>query len=272
MRKVLLALVTAVLLAPAVAKADAVQDEATANDVARNLKYSGQMHNYKVGVAVRNGTAWLTGNVANADQLATAIEIAQATPGVEHVVSRLEIAAARPARQRQTLSNRLQESLATLPRNSKIRLASTSQRLSDGRAQYGSRRAPEPPNPVAGQAASARGAVRYNRPPRSAGAPMPYARLASQNGEGYPGQPIPAYTPGTGRGIPARFDHAHMPNYSWPSYAAYPNYAALTYPRQYSPTAWPYIGPFYPYPQVPLGWRKVSLEWDDGWWMLDFRD
>ena len=33
-----------------------------------------------------------------------------------------------------------------------------------------------------------------------------------------------------------------------------------------------YIGPFYPYPQVPLGWRKVTLEWDDGWWFLDFKD
>jgi hypothetical protein len=61
-----------------------------------------------------------------------------------------------------------------------------------------------------------------------------------------------------------------MPNYAWPSYASYPNYGAVTYPRQYSPQAWPYIGPFYPYPQVPLGWRKVALEWDDGWWMLDF--
>ena len=50
-----------------------------------------------------------------------------------------------------------------------------------------------------------------------------------------------------------------MPGYAWPSYAAYPNYAAVTYPKQYSPTAWPYIGPFYPYPQVPLGWRKVTL-------------
>ncbi len=61
-----------------------------------------------------------------------------------------------------------------------------------------------------------------------------------------------------------------MPGYAWPSYASYPNYAALSYPQQYSPTAWPYIGPFYPYPQVPLAWRKVSLEWDDGWWFLDF--
>ena len=67
------------------------------------------------------------------------------------------------------------------------------------------------------------------------------------------------------------YDNPQMPGYAWPSYAAYPNYAAVTYPRQYSPMAWPYIGPFYPYPQVPLGWRKVSLEWDDGWWMLDFK-
>ena len=66
------------------------------------------------------------------------------------------------------------------------------------------------------------------------------------------------------------YDNAQMPGYAWPSYASYPNYAALTYPQQYSPTAWPYIGPFYPYPQVPLAWRKVALEWDDGWWFLDF--
>jgi len=78
---------------------------------------------------------------------------------------------------------------------------------------------------------------------------------------------------GTGVGmppVPMRGDGPNMPNYAWPSYAAYPNYAALQYPTQYSPTAWPYIGPFYPYPQVPLGWRRVSLEWDDGWWWLDF--
>jgi hypothetical protein len=80
---------------------------------------------------------------------------------------------------------------------------------------------------------------------------------------------------GTGVGmppVPMRGDGPNMPNYAWPSYAAYPNYAALQYPTQYSPTAWPYIGPFYPYPQVPLGWRRVSLEWDDGWWFLDFDD
>jgi hypothetical protein len=84
---------------------------------------------------------------------------------------------------------------------------------------------------------------------------------------------MPIGAPAVGGGVaPARYDQPYMPNYAWPSYAAYPNYAAVAYPRQYSPTAWPYIGPFYPYPQVPLGWRKVTLEWDDGWWFLDFDD
>ncbi|HEX4129288.1 MAG TPA: BON domain-containing protein [Pirellulales bacterium] len=73
-------------------------------------------------------------------------------------------------------------------------------------------------------------------------------------------------------GGPVGYDNPQLPNYAWPSYAAYPNYAALTYPTQYSAAAWPYIGPFYPYPQVPLGWRKVALEWDDGWWFLSFHD
>ncbi len=90
--------------------------------------------------------------------------------------------------------------------------------------------------------------------------------------DGYLGNPIPTTMPGAGPGaVPARFDNPNMPGYAWPSYAAHPNYAGVTYPNQYSANAWPYIGPFYPYPQVPLGWRKVTLEWDDGWWFLDFR-
>jgi hypothetical protein len=100
------------------------------------------------------------------------------------------------------------------------------------------------------------------------------ARAVQHEGavEGMPGPPVPMHMPGSGVGIaPARYDHPSMPGHAWPSYAAYPNYAAVTYPKQYSPSAWPYIGPFYPYPQVPLGWRKVTLEWDDGWWMLDFK-
>lgn len=89
-------------------------------------------------------------------------------------------------------------------------------------------------------------------------------------GAGGPAAPVPMQGgPTYGGGVP-RYDQPNMPSYAWPSYAAYPNYSAVTYPKQYSASAWPYIGPFYPYPQVPLGWRKVSLEWDDGLWYLDF--
>jgi hypothetical protein len=93
----------------------------------------------------------------------------------------------------------------------------------------------------------------------------------ASGGPGYAGGPMPMGGTGVGMPpIPGRGDGPNMPNYAWPSYAASPNVAAVQYPSQYSPTAWPYIGPFYPYPQVPLGWRRVSLEWDDGWWWLDF--
>jgi hypothetical protein len=112
--------------------------------------------------------------------------------------------------------------------------------------------------------------------PEQAGAtpPPPPAGVSTMPAaSGVAGAPLPMVTPGVGGAqAPTRYDVPNLPNYAWPSYAAYPNYAAVTYPRQYSPTAWPYIGPFYPYPQVPLGWRKVTLQWDDGWWMLDFKD
>jgi hypothetical protein len=105
-------------------------------------------------------------------------------------------------------------------------------------------------------------------------APIEGVPVASGGGYGQPvsagyGQPVPA---GYGGGAGGPSAAPNLPGYAWPGYAANPNYGALTYPKQYSASAWPYIGPFYPYPQVPLGWRKVTLEWDDGWWQLDFND
>jgi hypothetical protein len=82
---------------------------------------------------------------------------------------------------------------------------------------------------------------------------------------------IPGYAPAAGGASHVIYNQPNFPNYSWPTYAQYPNYAAVNYPSQYSASAWPYIGPFYPYPQVPLGWRKAQLEWDDGYWNLNFR-
>ena len=57
-----------------------------------------------------------------------------------------------------------------------------------------------------------------------------------------------------------------MPPYAWPTYAPYNNYSRVAYPEAYPYNAWPFIGPCYPFPKVPLGWRSVKLEWDDGYW------
>jgi osmotically-inducible protein OsmY len=103
------------------------------------------------------------------------------------------------------------------------------------------------------------------------GAPMPPGAGPMPPGPGQGpagmGAPMPATGPLPNQPL---YDNPSLPEYAWPAYAQYPNYAAVTYPSQYSASAWPYIGPFYPYPQVPLNWRKVSLEWEDGYWNLKF--
>lgn len=113
----------------------------------------------------------------------------------------------------------------------------------------------------------------YGAGPRPQGAVQPAAMRGPQ---GMPpvmrtsmqqmqGPAMPTAIAGAGN-----YSNPNLPDHAWPAYAAYPNSAAITYPKQYSASAWPYIGPFYPYPQVPLGWREVSLQWDDGYWQLDF--
>jgi hypothetical protein len=57
-----------------------------------------------------------------------------------------------------------------------------------------------------------------------------------------------------------------LPPYAWPTYAPYNNVSRVAYPQNYPYNAWPFIGPFYPFPKVPLGWRSVTLEWQDGHW------
>ncbi len=58
-----------------------------------------------------------------------------------------------------------------------------------------------------------------------------------------------------------------LPPNAWPTYAPYNNFSRVAYPEAYPYNAFPFIGPVYPFPKVPLGWRSVKLEWDDGhWW------
>ena len=71
-----------------------------ADQVARELRTSGQMSGYKIGVKCQNGTVWLRGSVANEEQMNTALKLAFHTPGVGRVVNELNVgpaAAAQPA-------------------------------------------------------------------------------------------------------------------------------------------------------------------------------
>ncbi|MDA1210917.1 MAG: BON domain-containing protein [Planctomycetota bacterium] len=107
-----------------------------------------------------------------------------------------------------------------------------------------------------------------------AGYPQQYGPIQPAMYQG--GDPSSMMGPPPGYGMPAgnashqMYNNPHLPEHAWPSYASYPNSAQVSYPKEYSASAWPYIGPFYPYPQVPLGWRKAQLEWDDGHWNLSF--
>ncbi len=96
------------------------------------------------------------------------------------------------------------------------------------------------------------------------GAPVESAPTGRPGRQPRPRRPAPAWAIGAG-------GTANMPNYAWPSYAPAGNFSAVGYPTAYPWQAWPNIGPFYPYPEVPQDWRAVTLRWDDGIWWLDFK-
>ena len=302
MRRLLTSLVVAAatVLVPVLATAG---NQEAAEKIAKALSASGQMYDYKVGVKYQGGTVWLRGQVANEEQAQTAMALVRQMPGVTDVVSNLTVVqSATPTPQplrmigaQSDLSGRIQTSEGAVAPEQTARASAPKSEESGTLSKYLHTLVPDGPSrqstaqPVAtsyanmaAQPVNATVEQGMTEAPRTIPttaaqrAPMPAAMMAAPEAVAAAGAavaaPIPAYVMGARGVAPARYDQPCMPNYAWPSYAAYPNYAGVTYPRQYSPSAWPYIGPFYPYPQVPLGWRKVTLQWDDGWWMLDFKD
>ncbi len=357
MRRLLVGMVVlaATTLAPLWAMAG---NQEVAEKIAGNLRQSGQLHGYKIGVKFQDGTAWLRGQVSTHEQMNTALKLVFQTPGVTRVVNNLTVAGESPNTTPTTVTNTTvafnpttapkadlkaepKEEAKVEPQTSpRLPLSLALKQAAGAMAPEKLSRAPQAHDQKAALAAAYRPApapapavnqvsletpnvepvpalaqpsiaqatpapiiqsqpipIAYTQPVPTAEAPMPqpapapvpqaapqvmpqpapaatpYANGAPVPIGQQPGAPIPQYAAPMGAGMmPPAYDQPHLPNYAWPSYAAYPNYAALTYPKQYSPTAWPYIGPFYPYPQVPLGWRKVTLEWHDGWWNLDFDD
>ncbi|HEX4413180.1 MAG TPA: BON domain-containing protein [Lacipirellulaceae bacterium] len=305
MRKVVyLAVVAATLLPTLAASAETPAEKRVAQQIGSHLKQSGQLQNYRVGVKYHDGVAILAGTVSSPEQRDIALHLAQQCEGVKQVVCKLEC----PTDHAIQSSNFGNEPIAAQHEGGNINnlnAASYEEPQNDAsspmlppdpaisqQAMQPMALAQQTPRIAAQPARRSNMPVPYQRmpgtlgmqnmgPPRqpgpngvcqascncNAGGPGPGAGMMMGGGEGG-GAPAGFVPGGSGRG--PSYDQPQMPGYAWPSYASYPNYAALSYPQQYSPSAWPYIGPFYPYPQVPLAWRKVSLEWDDGWWFLDF--
>lgn len=105
-------------------------------------------------------------------------------------------------------------------------------------------------------------------PPPLPGTGTPPAVETPKGGDagGKGGMPEPAPIYRTPISAYSTLNPPYMPPYAWPTYAPYNNYSRVAYPTAYPYHSWPFIGPVYPYPKVPPGWRSVKLEWDDGYW------
>jgi hypothetical protein len=309
MRKVVFLALLAALLPAVAALAETPAEKQMAEKIGNQLKQSGQLHNYRIGVKFHNGTAYLEGTVTSVEQRTTAVRLAERVKGVARVDYKLEI----PNKSEIPPNPESTNEPKPAPDRERFRLAAALDRAHQTGMEADSSRVTQAYEPAAmpnQQMRSANAGAMTRMPMRGNNMPLPSRQMPGMRMASMPMNSMPARQPGgvyqtagycptcnggggmapgmgmgpgmdgaspaaagfvpQGMGRGPSYDNASMPGYAWPSYASYPNYAALSYPQQYSPTAWPYIGPFYPYPQVPLAWRKVSLEWDDGWWFLDF--
>ena len=275
--KRLVAKLAAVIAVAVMAVPASADDALIAKQIIAKLshqKQASQLKGFDLGVQVDKGTVTMMGQVASSDQAMLALDVARRVPGVKLVVNDLYVnqkaPAAAPASVLKTAEAPATPTPAAVPATPAPQpIAQPIQQTAAYAAQ------PTPAQPVAYQQPAlphynATGAVgsAVAQPQR----PVPFAqstiRPVAHQAVAPANYSQPVATAGFHGGVVS--DNPAMPNHAWPSYASSPNYGAVTYPQQYSATAWPYIGPFYPYPQVPLGWRKVTLEWDDGWWFLDF--
>ncbi len=212
-----------------------------ANKVAAALKKA-KLTGFDIDIGVDHGVAILAGTVSSQEQRAAAAKVAL-VPGIHRVDNRLQVLDMPP---------RLDDETAPPARRSSGRAPVRAANYQGPDAVPDGAPAPGMPGP---------GML----PPGMPGPGMGPGPM------GAPPAGLPAYGPPSGNGSHMLYNQPNFPNYAWPAYAQYPNSAMANYPTQYSASAWPYIGPFYPYPQVPLGWRKAQLEWDDGYWHLNFR-
>ena len=236
----------------------------------------GNLRGFNVDMRVDRGTVWFKGYVSNELQEMTILQAAQRAGhlGVVQIVDDIEV--------RKSNNQMTQSRVApTQYQQSVYEQRNTAQQAYQAptparQAAYQPQpRAMNAPRQVAYQETSIPNAINTTVDTRAAvsnGVPMPFAQsgMVQRGSQGVPAMqssapmvgsvnaaPAEPYMAGGMAGQMGAYESPSLPGYAWPGYAAYPNYGAVSYPKQHSASAWPYIGPFYPYPQVPLGWRKV---------------
>jgi hypothetical protein len=202
-------------------------NQQVADGIAQQLRQSPSLRQFNIDISVKGGTVELTGNVGDIKQRKQAQEIASSAPGVTNVLDRLTIGALQPVSTAQE-PTMLPQVQAPNPLPTPVPQQMPMQMPAQIQAQIPVR--PGMPQTVFGE---------------PQGAADMYGQMGAPNEMGTP----------------------PLPGYAWPTYAPYNNYSRVAYPEAYPACAWPFIGPFYPFPRVPPGWRSVKLEWQDGhWW------
>jgi hypothetical protein len=218
------------------------QNQLTADAVAATLRASRNLAGYRIEIQTHDGLVILTGTLESPAQKAEAVARTRYVAGVRGVVDQLQVTNDGAVRTVQYQPNRM------IP---PYRQGTLGNPVTGGGTSGPATGYAPPGTPVGGSATG----------PTATGTPV--------TGTTYDGGPVPEGPAGMIGATQAA--QPGYPNYAWPSYAPYPNFSAVGYPTVYPWQAWPNIGPFYPYPEVPLDWRAVTLRWDDGIWWLDFK-
>ena len=215
-----------------------------ANAIEARLGQLRQLQGYRIDISVNNGVVDLLGFVSKTEHLIGILNATREVPGVLHVVNRVRVLHQNPVQRTQLLQPPTGD-----PQNP----------VNAGPPLLQNEPGPQPllqnnqPNPGQGNQGQGQG--------NNGNGPSPLLQFQNQ-----PQEPTPIYQPQP-QGPTAQGYHApKLPPYAWPTYAPYNNYSRVAYPLSYPYQSWPYIGPIYPYPKIPLGWRSVSLTWQDGFW------
>jgi hypothetical protein len=213
------------------------RNQQTADAVAAALRSSQTLSRCAIQIETRDGLVVLTGAVTSPALKADAIARTRSVAGVSAIVDRLRIAGDGRVTQAQYLPGAAQEGM-----------------ISEGPIGAGGAISQPPQISYGGPRGT--GAAIYDGAPMGGGTVVSDAVADSG--------PV---AEGPAEAVGRQGAMAGTLNYAGSAGAG----TTATYPTTYPWQAWANTSPPYPNPEIPYGWRVVTLRWDDGLWWLDFK-